>query len=147
MRTSRSRGLAALLVAAGVALTACQTASAEGSGADAAAQAAVLQPAANGGPGRITLSAAAEKRLGLATVAVGPGPEGIPYSAVVYDNQGAAWAFARVAERVYQRTPLTIRDIVGDRALLLAGPARGTEVVTVGAAELVGVEAGISGGQ
>jgi hypothetical protein len=32
-------------------------------------------------------------------------------------------------------------------AILDAGPTDGTEVVTVGAAELVGVEAGISGGE
>jgi len=63
----------------------------------------------------------------------------------VDDGQGAAWAFAQVDEGTYQRTALTIADITGDTVLLTAGPAPGTEVVTVGAAELVGVEAGISG--
>jgi hypothetical protein len=45
------------------------------------------------------------------------------------------------------RTPVTIARVVGDQAALTAGPATGTEVVTVGAAFLVGAEAEISGGE
>jgi hypothetical protein len=87
-------------------------------------------------------------RLGLETEPVSTSPQlSVPYAAVVYDGQGAAWAFAEVDERTYERMSLTIADIVGDTALLSAGPPAGTEVVTVAAAELVGVEAGISGGE
>jgi hypothetical protein len=115
-------------------------------------QAAVLVADEGGGPGRITLSAEAGKRLGIVMTAVGParsdGQSGvIPYGGVVYDNNGAAWAFVRIDERTYQRAPITVADIVGDEALLSSGPPEGAEVVTVGAAELVGVEAGISGGE
>ncbi|MFP5371835.1 MAG: hypothetical protein ACLGI3_13965, partial [Actinomycetes bacterium] len=107
-----------------------------------------VEPADDGGPARITLSSEAELRLGIETVAVTTTPQlSVPYAAVVYDGQGAAWAFARVGERQYERTPLTVADITGDTAVLSAGPAAGTEVVTVGAAELVGAEAGISGGE
>jgi hypothetical protein len=69
----------------------------------------------------------------------------IPYGGVIYDNEGGAWTFAVVGEHTYQRAAITIDEIVGDQARLTAGPAVGTEVVTVAAAELVGVEAGISG--
>ncbi|HEY0508306.1 MAG TPA: efflux RND transporter permease subunit [Blastococcus sp.] len=151
MRISRSWGIGALLVAAGLALTGCQTA-AHGTDVGAVEQAAVLVVDEGGGPGRITLSAEAGKRLGIVMTAVGParsdGQSGvIPYGGVVYDNNGAAWAFVRIDERTYQRAPITVADIVGDEALLSSGPPEGAEVVTVGAAELVGVEAGISGGE
>jgi hypothetical protein len=48
---------------------------------------------------------------------------------------------------VYQREPITITSIDGDEVRLSEGPEPGTPVVTVAAAELVGVEAGISGGE
>jgi hypothetical protein len=147
MRTSRSVRVAALCIAGGLAVTGCQD-SAQGSDAGSAEEPAVLEPAEDGGPGRITLSAEAEQRLGIETAAVGGRkPGAIPYGGVVYDNQGASWTFVRIDERTYQRAPITIEDIVGDDALLSSGPPAGTEVVTVGAAELVGVEAGISGGE
>jgi hypothetical protein len=66
---------------------------------------------------------------------------------VVYDGGGASWAYVRVAPRTYLREPVTITRVVGDRATLTTGPPTGTQVVTVGAALLVGAEAGISGGE
>jgi Cu/Ag efflux pump CusA len=145
-RTNRSVGIASFFLAAGLGVTGC-TAQAEAPATSGEAP-AVVEPDAAGGPARLTLSAEAQTRIGLATAAVTTSPRlSIPYSAVVYDDQGTPWAFARVDERIYQRTPIRIDDISGDRALLGSGPAAGTEVVTVGAAELVGVEAGISGGE
>ena len=148
MRTSRPGGIAALVLVAGLALTGCQSA-AEGDDAGAGEEPAVVAPAEDGGPSRLTLSAPAVERLGLETRAVATASDGlvIPYGGVVYDNEGQSWAFVEVDERTYERVPISIADIVGDQAFLDAGPAVGTEVVTVGAAELVGVEAGISGGE
>jgi Cu/Ag efflux pump CusA len=145
-RAHRSGGLASLLVATGLA-AGCAS-SVEEPAAPTGEEPAVVEAAEGDGPARITLSEEAETRLGLETVVVGTTPQlTVPYGAVVYDEEGAAWAFARVEDGRYQRTPLTVADITGDVALLSAGPAAGTEVVTVGAAELVGVEAGISGGE
>jgi Cu/Ag efflux pump CusA len=147
-RTSRFGGMAALLVAAALAVTGCQQVSAQDSDMAVVEAPAVLEPAADGGPGRIILSAEAEDRLGIETAVVSDGqPATIPYGGVVYDNEGAAWTFVRMNGRTYQRAPISISDVVGDQALLSSGPPTGTEVVTVGAAELVGVEAGISGGE
>ena len=147
-RTNRSVGLASLSLAVGLAMAGCAAQAQEPTDAAAAEEPAVVQPNEDGGPSRLTLSPEAETRLGIETAAATATPRlAVPYAAVVYDGQGAAWAFARVSDREYQRTPLTIADIIGDVALLSAGPAAGTEVVTVGAAELVGVEAGISGGE
>lgn len=102
-------------------------------------------------PARITISALAEKRLGIQTVPVRPdtgssGKSGlvVPYSAVVYDADGASWAFSAPSPRTYVRVPLEVRSIDGDLARLSSGPPVGTQVVVVGAPELVGAEAGIS---
>jgi hypothetical protein len=73
------------------------------------------------------------------------GPEVIPYSAVVYDTDGSTWTYVNTTARTYQRKPITVTEIDGDIAQLSAGPPAGTEVVTVGAAELLGTEYNISG--
>jgi hypothetical protein len=150
MRSRRRYGLAPLFLAAGLGLTGCQAA-AQGAGAEEVAdRPAVVEPAEDGGPASLTLIPEAEERLGLETGAVAVGGQGklsVPYEAVVYDTEGAAWAFERTGTGTYRRTALTIGDVVDGQALLGAGPAAGTEVVTVGAAELVGVEAGLTGGE
>jgi hypothetical protein len=101
----------------------------------------------------VTLREDAAVRLGIETapVTARPATAGhqatltIPYAAVVYDAEGAAWAYSSPAPRTYLRVPLTISVIEGDTAVLTEGPAAGTQVVVVGAPELVGAEAGISG--
>ena len=142
------RAVPAMLAVSALFLAGCQ-APAAGSDATATAQPAVVEPAADGGPARVTLTARAEGELGLLTgaVAQGDGEPTIPYGAVVYDADGASWAFARVDDRTYQRIPITIARVVADQATLTSGPPAGTEVVTQGAAFLVGAEAGISGGE
>lgn len=99
---------------------------------------------------RITLSEEAERRLGIKTsrVTAGSGAKPglvIPYAAVVYDADGKAYAFTNPEARTFVRAPLAIRTIAGDQVQLTSGPPAGTAVVIVGAAELVGAEAGISG--
>ncbi len=103
-------------------------------------------------PARITITEQAQQRLGIQTkaVAAGPAKSGhktlvLPYSAVVYDADGKAWAFASPSPLTYMRAPIVIGTIDVDSATLTSGPAVGTLVVTVGAPELVGMEAGISG--
>ncbi|MFL6097285.1 MAG: hypothetical protein ACJ71Y_17680 [Blastococcus sp.] len=147
MRTARSYGIATLLLATGPVVAGCQTvATAEMDSADAPAS---VETAADGGPAQLTLIDEAVQRLGIQTAPVegAAGVLSIPYAAVVYDADGATWTFVQKEDGVYQREPVTVTAVTGDRAELGAGPAPGTEVVTVGAAELVGVEAGISGGE
>jgi hypothetical protein len=71
--------------------------------------------------------------------------EVISYSAVVYDSDGASWAFSAPSPRTYVRVPIEISSIIGKTVQLKSGPPVGTQVVVVGAPELVGAEAGISG--
>jgi hypothetical protein len=148
MTTGRTPVIAALVMAAGLALTGCQGA-ARGD-APAAEDPAVVEPAADGGPALITLTPDGAEKLQLQTTPVEAGTGGrlgIPYAAIVYAADGTAWTFVQVAEHTFQRAPLTVGSITGNDAVLIAGPAAGTEVVTVGAAELVGAEAQIDGGE
>jgi Cu/Ag efflux pump CusA len=147
MRFARPIGTAALALSVGLGLTACQTAaSAED---DAGARAATVEADDGGGPARLHLTEEAATRLAVETAAVEgeAGALAVPYAAVVYDADGGTWAFVEVEPRVYQRAPITITSVEGDLVRLSDGPDPGSEVVTVAAAELVGVEAGISGGE
>jgi hypothetical protein len=148
MRNVGSYGIASLWVAAGLGLAGCQTV-ASGAESGTAQAPASVEAAVDGGPARLTLTEEAVRRLGLETtpVAGGPGALTVPYSAVVYDADGGTWAFVEMEPGVYQRAPIGITAIDGAQVTLSGGPPPGTEVVTVAAAELVGVEAGISGGE
>jgi hypothetical protein len=112
----------------------------------------VEEPAEEGQPARLTVSERAEQRLGLRTEPVRPltgqangATEIIAYSAVVYDENGKSWTFSAPSPRTYIRVPIVISSITGQTVQLKSGPPVGTQVVVVGAPELVGAEAGISG--
>ena len=66
-----------------------------------------------------------------------------PYAAVIYDSSGNTWVYTTTENLVFVRHRITIDYIDGDLAVLFDGPPAGTDVVTVGAAELFGVENGI----
>jgi hypothetical protein len=67
----------------------------------------------------------------------------VPYAAVLYGLRGETWTYARTEPLVFVRQPITVDYIQGDLAVLTDGPAAGTAVVTVGGAELFGIETGI----
>jgi hypothetical protein len=67
----------------------------------------------------------------------------MPYSALVYDTNGRAWAYTSPEQLTFVRSRLTIERIEEQNVFLLDGPPPGTRVVTVGAAELYGTELGI----
>lgn len=97
---------------------------------------------------RVTLTEEAAGRLGIKTVPVqiadsqieGATLTVIPYAAVVYGTNGETWTYANPEPLVFVRETITLARIDGDLAILSAGPVAGTAVVTVGAAELLGVE-------
>ena len=97
----------------------------------------------------ITLTARAAERTGIETSEVamaaidGEDRLVVPYSAVMYHYDGTTWSYVDHGELTYIREPIVIDHIAGDTAVLDDGPAVGTAVVSVGAAELYGVEFGI----
>jgi hypothetical protein len=113
--------------------------------------AVTVESAGEDQPARLTVSERAEERLGLRTEPVRaisgePGvTEVVSYSAVVYDADGRSWAYSSPSPRTFVRVPIEITSITGKTVQLKSGPPVGTQVVVVGAPELVGAEAGISG--
>jgi hypothetical protein len=144
MSSRRSYRPAVVLLTAGVALSGCGAAQ----GADPElAEVATVDAAEDGGPDLITLSAPAERRLGIETTPVATDPAGltVPYAALVYATDGSTWVFVRKEPLTYRRTPVTVAGKTGDQVAITSGPPAGTDVVTVGVAELIGVETGIDG--
>jgi hypothetical protein len=101
---------------------------------------------------RITLSERAAERLGIETAPVAEELVDdtlrtvVPYAAVLYDAQGGTWAYENVEGLTFLRHAIEVDHILGDLAVLTSGPEVGQPVVTVGAAELWGVDTGVGGG-
>jgi RND family efflux transporter MFP subunit len=66
----------------------------------------------------------------------------VPRAALLHDAYGGTWVYEAREPRVYVRRRVSVVDIVDLVAVLDEGPAPGTRVVTVGAAELFGTEFG-----
>jgi hypothetical protein len=69
--------------------------------------------------------------------------QAIPFSAVFYDEHGQAWVYATPEPLIFIRHPIQVDYVSKDLAFLSDGPPVGTEVVTVGAPMLYGIEFGI----
>ena len=97
----------------------------------------------------VTLTQQASDRTGIETTQVANGAlDGttrlvVPYSAVIYHYDGSTWTYTSDTSLRFVRAQIEIDAIKGDTAYLTSGPDVGTVVVTVGAAELYGVEFGI----
>ena len=110
---------------------------------------AYVEPIEGSSLSRIILSEQAAKRIAVATTPVaddastGAPRKVIPYASVIYSPNGETWAYTSPEPRVFVREAIAIERIEGDKAFLTDGPDVGTEVVTVGAAELLGAESGL----
>lgn len=98
---------------------------------------------------RITLTERAAERLGIETaVAQAETIDGnqrlvVPYSAVIYDINGNTWVYISSEPLTYFRHAITVDYIDDDQAILTEGPEEGSEVVTIGVAELYGTDTGV----
>jgi hypothetical protein len=94
-------------------------------------------------PTREILTEEAAKRLDIQT-AIAAGGVGqstvIPFSALLYDNQGDTWIYTNPEPLTFIRSRVVVDRIEGDNVILSNGLLSGTPVVTVGAAELYGSE-------
>jgi hypothetical protein len=151
--TARTRRLSAVALLVAVCVTGCTSGRADEPGvADDPASVVAID-----GPGavhRIQLTADAAQRIGLLTETVralpvdstnGGSPLGVAASAVVYDETGATWVYVETEPLTFQRVQVVVTRVSADTALLRSGPAVGTQVVTVGVAELRGSEYGVPG--
>ncbi|MFL5821837.1 MAG: hypothetical protein ACJ764_00180 [Solirubrobacteraceae bacterium] len=104
---------------------------------------------------RVILTRQGAERIGIQTTVVkrlrvrahGPLSAVIPYSAVIYDEQGRAYTYIRPVPLQYVRRPVVINRITAGSVFLRSGPRAGTRVVSVGAEELFGAELGVTSGE
>jgi hypothetical protein len=102
---------------------------------------------------KLTLTEKAMERLDVKTALVnqaeaslsedGQPRSTVPYSAILYVAKGDAFVYTSPAPRTFLRQPVEVDFIEGDKAVLKAGPPPGTQVVSVGVAELFGTEFGV----
>ncbi|MGH3022456.1 MAG: hypothetical protein ACRDNI_02260 [Gaiellaceae bacterium] len=121
---------------------------ASGEEVESAAGPAVLEPLEGTTIVRVRLTERAAERIGLETTPVreAPGAGGappqavVPYSSVLYDTDGRTWVYTSPEPLAFVRAPIEVERIDGSLAFLSDGPAAGTDVVSVGAALLLGTE-------
>jgi hypothetical protein len=136
----RRPGLAAVLLALVCLLPACKSGAAEEEATDNGL--ATVEPVEGTDVATVTLTEEAADRIDVQTETVesSNGALTIPYAAVLYDPAGDTWTYTSPASLTFVRAPIDVDKIVGDRAFLSDGPPAGTDVVVVGAAELLGTE-------
>lgn len=67
----------------------------------------------------------------------------VPFSSLLYDIYGETWIYISPEPLQFIRVPVVVDYIEGDLVVLEEGPEVGTEVVTVGVAELHGTDTGV----
>jgi hypothetical protein len=138
-----------LAIAAAVPLSACAKVAESATEKEPRFQLELINEAE--GLNRLTLDPRAADRIGVKTEPIGVlirfGGESqrttVPYSAVLYNPDGATYVYTNPEPLIFVRHPITVDYVEGNLAVLAAGPPRGTSVVTVGVAELQGMEFGV----
>ena len=100
---------------------------------------------------QVILTVKAKERLGIETSPVrqewmiqsGSVRNVVPYASVLYGLQGETWLYVNPEPLTFMRKTITIDYIDADLAVLSDGPPPGTEAVTVGVAELYGIDTGV----
>jgi hypothetical protein len=132
-----------VLIAGVVSLSACGEAS-TGYDYETAShhEPAELEPIKGTDVQRVIFDAEAAKAVGLQTAPIRENGQEmvIPYDAVIYGADGNTYAYTSPEPRTFVRQEISIDHVDGDSAMLSDGPPAGTEVVTVGAAEVYGTE-------
>jgi hypothetical protein len=67
----------------------------------------------------------------------------VPTSAIVYDSTGKTLVFTRHGHLTFVEATVDVDHINGNVAYLRRGPRGGTDVVSLGAEELFGIESGV----
>jgi hypothetical protein len=147
MRNAKSAGLLAVCLLSVPALGACEKSAA----APESDPPAVVETVPGSDVKTVQLTDDAAQAAGISTAPVtqasAPGQLRIPYSAVMYYLDGSTWTYQVQSKNTFRRVPIRVQSISGQVATLTAGPPVGSQVVTVGAPEVLGAELEISGEQ
>lgn len=94
---------------------------------------------------RVVLEEDAARRIGLDTVPTTSrgGQRVVPESAIWVDVNGDEWVYTNPEALVFVRAQVVVKRYDDGLAYLSDGPPPGTEVASVGVAELIGSEFGI----
>jgi hypothetical protein len=133
-----------ILIAGVVSLSACSGEASSGYDYETAThhEPAKLEPIKGTDVQRVIFDAEAAKRVGLKTAPIRQdGQETvIPYDAVIYTPDGSEYTYTAPKPLAYVRQEIEVERVDGDSVVLSDSPPAGTEVVTVGAAEVYGTE-------
>ena len=147
MTTLSARMLAAgLAVTAALSFSACKEVEEESA---AGYEPATLEPVKGKSEDykrvKFTQEGADRTAVRTATVRASNGQKVVPYEALIYNDEAKTFVYTSPKALEYERVPVTVDRIEGNRVLLSKGPATGTDVVTVGATEVYGTELEIAG--
>lgn len=95
----------------------------------------------------LTAPAAARLDVQMTRVVRAGGLDVVPAGAVLYDAEGKEFVYTSPKALTFVRHAVRVDRFEGDIAVLADGPPAGTNVVTVGAAELYGAEHGLGTGE
>jgi hypothetical protein len=144
----RKLAIVAGLLVASLQLAACAQSPAKAAGGEKI-QPALLEKTDDPAINRVVLVEKAAQRLDIQTADVREEQVGgaqhmvVPYAAVIYGNEGETWMYTSPEPLKFVRVAINIDHIEGDKVVLVDGPPAGTKVVTVGVAELYGIDTGI----
>jgi hypothetical protein len=133
-----------VLIAGVVSLSACSGEASSGYDYETASHhvPAKLEPIKGTDVQRVIFDAEAAERVGLKTVPISHNGQEkvIPYDALIYGADGNTYAYTSPEPLTYVRQEISVDHVAGDSVVLSDGPPAGTEVVTVGAAQVYGTE-------
>lgn len=140
LRGRRAVAVGVLLVA--LAVTACGEAPSDEHVIDEPAH---VEEIAGSDLAHVTLTSGAAQRLDITTAPVTQAGEmtAVPNAAVIVDEHGGFWVYTNPEPLAFERAAIEIDHEDDETAYLTDGPPVGTQVVTLGAAELYGAERGI----
>jgi hypothetical protein len=90
----------------------------------------------------VTFTKEGAARIGLKTgeISTDGGRKVVPYEALIYDPEGKTYVYTNPKPLTYVREPVKVVRVAGERVIVSDGPKAGTEVVTVGTAQVYGTE-------
>jgi hypothetical protein len=94
---------------------------------------------------KFTQEGADRTAVRTAKVRASGGRKVVPYESLIYNDEAKTFVYTSEKALEYERVPVTVDRIEGNRVFVSKGPAAGTKVVTVGATEVYGTELEIAG--